>query len=280
MNNWVVVAVGKYIATENSSTGRCKCIGIDESTDGGVVITGLQVIEPGIMVINIATIQQRIQLNDCMGTGSRGGNDVAPGVIGVVADKAAGIAADFNHIALQIGDVIVGCAVQRYRGGIAVTIVGEVEGVGTLRHLHQLGAVVHIGIGIRAVAPAGAHTVGIIGVGPGGVTPCHGSKLSAMLPSIGPCTIVEGITHLIVGNGYAVIRRQQVAPSCIAISVHNGIQECAQRSGGIVVLLAAENIARIVISPDPGFVSPGVVLPNQLTGRVINIGAGLAKETG
>ncbi len=54
MNNWVVVAVGKYIATENSSTGRCKCIGIDESTDGGVVITGLQVIEPGIGVVVVA----------------------------------------------------------------------------------------------------------------------------------------------------------------------------------------------------------------------------------
>jgi hypothetical protein len=44
----VVSAVGEHIVTEHTLPSRNKGVGIDKSTDGGVVITRLQVIESGI----------------------------------------------------------------------------------------------------------------------------------------------------------------------------------------------------------------------------------------
>ena len=45
----VIQAISKHVIAEETLTNRCKCVGIEESTDVGVVITGLQVIEAGIL---------------------------------------------------------------------------------------------------------------------------------------------------------------------------------------------------------------------------------------
>ena len=186
-------------------------VGVDEAADGGVVIAALEIIQPGIVVINIAAIAQRIQESDDP-TGTRSVDDVAPSIVAIVTDHGTGRVPDLNHIALQIGDVIVGRAVQRHRGGIATAIIGKGQHIAPHRHLHQLGAVVQIRIGGSAVTPAGAHPVGIVGIGPGVGAIIHGRKLTAMFPGVGPCAVAERVAHLVVGNGHTIISRQQVAP--------------------------------------------------------------------
>jgi hypothetical protein len=47
----VIATIGEHVIAEDTLACRCKCVRIDESTDCGVVITGLQVIESGIIVI-------------------------------------------------------------------------------------------------------------------------------------------------------------------------------------------------------------------------------------
>ena len=44
----------------------------------------------------------------------------------------------------------------------------------------------------------------------------HGRQLTAMLPGIGPCAVGQGVAYGIVGDGFPVIRRQQVRPISVA----------------------------------------------------------------
>ena len=50
----VIATIGEHVIAEDTLAGRCKCVRIEESADGGGVITGLQVIESGIVVADIA----------------------------------------------------------------------------------------------------------------------------------------------------------------------------------------------------------------------------------
>ena len=49
MRKWIVSTVGKHIAADNTLSSGYEGVGVDKSADLGIVITGLQVIEPGIL---------------------------------------------------------------------------------------------------------------------------------------------------------------------------------------------------------------------------------------
>ena len=52
--NRIIAAVGKHVITEDALTCGNEGVGVDETADCGVVITGLQVIEAGIGVVLVA----------------------------------------------------------------------------------------------------------------------------------------------------------------------------------------------------------------------------------
>ena len=45
----VIPTIGKHVIAENTLAGGNEGVGVDEAGDFGVVISGLQVIEPGIL---------------------------------------------------------------------------------------------------------------------------------------------------------------------------------------------------------------------------------------
>ena len=46
--NRIIPTVGKHVITEDTLTSGNEGVGVDESADFGIVITALQIIEPGI----------------------------------------------------------------------------------------------------------------------------------------------------------------------------------------------------------------------------------------
>ena len=70
---------------------------------------------------------------------------------------------------------------------------------------------------------------------------------------------------------YRTSGRAMLAPTAIAVSVDDGIQQCAQASCGIIILLPGQDIARIIVCPHPGSVRSLIVLPNQLVGSIIDV---------
>ena len=102
---------------------------IDESADLGIVITGLEVVQLGFYIIIISTVAQRIDI--CVGAGSL--DDLAVGVIAVVCCRLTQVVHQPDHIALQVGDVVVNRVVGASDGalthgnGRAVSVVEEVR---------------------------------------------------------------------------------------------------------------------------------------------------------
>ena len=86
-------------------------------------------------------------------------------------------------------------------------------------HLRQL--VAQVGIVVRyAVDRLGnALAIGIVAVGDAAAALAHGRQLAAMLPGIRPRSVVQGVAYGIVGDGFPVIRRQQVPPIGVAVGV-------------------------------------------------------------
>lgn len=64
-------------------------------------------------------------------------------------------------------------------------------------------------------------------------------------------------------DGLTIISGEQVAPLQIAMGVRDGIQHIAQGPLGVGVLTAAEDIARPVVVPGPGFPRSLVILLGQ-----------------
>ena len=208
----------------------------------------MEVIELGFLIVDIATVGKGVDL--AQGGADRAGGYAVEsgGAIGLVSIPDEDISAfvhDARYITLDIDGVIVGNAVIGHGLGIAGSVVGQVYGMGLRgslavrfnlgrhRHLAQLTAVVHIAVAGGAVGLAGAQAVGIVGVAPGGGAVAHALQLPAMLPGVFPGAVIQGIAVDIIGNGAAVVGRQQVAPGGIPV--------------GVGMAVAGENIARVVV---------------------------------
>ena len=58
----IIAAIGKHIISKDTLTGGDEGVCIDESAPGGVVITGLEIIQPGFLVVDLTTIAQGVIL--------------------------------------------------------------------------------------------------------------------------------------------------------------------------------------------------------------------------
>ena len=83
-------------------------------------------------------------------------------------------------------------------------------------HLRQLVAQVRVVVRCAVDRLGNALAVGIVAVGDAAAALAHGRQLTAMLPGVGPCAVVQGIAYGVVGDGLPVICRQQVRPISVA----------------------------------------------------------------
>ncbi len=262
--NGIIATVSEHITSSHALASTGIIVGIDEPAHFGVVITALEVVQPGICVVDVTTVPQGIVDSQGRSHGAADAENLAPGIIGVSNDRRAVEIHQHNYVALGIEDVIICRAVvlnaDRSPGGI----VGEVHLGGAVGHGHQQSAAVDVIPGGGAVAAAGAHSVRAIGVRPGGGAVAHAFQPAATLPGVAPGTITKGVANRIISNGFAAVGSQQVAPVCIAIAIGNSLLHCTQSPGGVGILLLAENVACAVVSPNPGFSRCLVILPDQL----------------
>lgn len=52
---WTIPTIGKHIMADNSLAGRCQCVRVYEAAGSGIVVAGQEIIEPGIVVVTVAT---------------------------------------------------------------------------------------------------------------------------------------------------------------------------------------------------------------------------------
>ena len=156
-------------------------------TDLGVIISALEVIEPGICIVIISTVAKGVDL----GHGAGCGDDVAIGIVLIGCNCCTGAIHHVHYIALQVGDVIVGGSVVLQGIGVSVGIVREIQEVAVVAFPQQLAAGIEIIVGSAAADGfLGAQAVGVVLKGKRSACTACGGKLAAILPGEAPTRAV------------------------------------------------------------------------------------------
>ena len=254
-------------------------IGVDEAAELGVVVAGLEVIEPGIDVIIIRSVAQGVirAQGACQGAG--GAEHLAVGTVGIANYRSAGGIYNVQNIALEVRNVIVQGAVILNRIGRTHGIVEEIQSVAAPGLPHQLAA------GIIVFMLGGAYLLtqpqafGIIGVGNALATAGSGHQSPALCPAKcpgGSVVVTSGITAArLVGNSVAVHGSEQVPPRAVAIGIAvagssvGGCQNIARGIIGVgICLTAADLLQKLVL----GIVGIGV------GGAALGVGGDIAQN--
>lgn len=89
----------KKVITSKGSIVKL-CIRVNEAADYGIVISALQIIEPGLGVVDIAAVAQGVNGSQGDVGGIRGDRGLAVGVVGVGGYYLLAAVHDVKHIAL------------------------------------------------------------------------------------------------------------------------------------------------------------------------------------
>ena len=85
--------------------------------------------------------------------------------------------------------------------------------------------------------------------------------------------VIQGASDLVIGNRRAVVDSHQVAPVGIGKLPVGNADRRSQFPGGISVFPLIHDVTGIVILVSPGSVRSLVILPDQLTLGIVDIGA-------
>ena len=109
-----IIAISEHICAEDTLASGSQTIRIDESSQSGVVVAALQIVEAGFHVEVVAAIAQGVELGDMrIGNGVAlavgGAQRLAPGIVGILGDGVqiidpalACVLHELDNITLQI----------------------------------------------------------------------------------------------------------------------------------------------------------------------------------
>lgn len=228
----VIDAIRKQIISCETGTSIDKTICIEETAPFGIVISALQVIQASFSVVDVAAVAQGVMQAEGVCHAAGGAKELAPGIVGIAYNRSARAVQNGHHIALQVGDIVVGRSVEIDRQRTTIGTISKPHGVAAISHSAELTAVVDIGISVSAVGIAALrpHAVSIVGKTPGLTISGHGCKLPPLCPGIAPSAVIQRIADGIIGDGLTVIVGQQIAPCGVAVLV-------AERGGALRGLL-------------------------------------------
>ena len=237
---------------DNTLAGGGITIRIDESADFRIIVAALEVIEPSLGIVIVATVAEGI--DGCNSSG--GGQHFAVGIVGITARQRTVSVQDHHHVALQVGHEIVHRAVVLHGVGSAVIGIEEVQNISGLIGTvvpnlpQQLAAGIGIDAGNSTNRLAGTHTAEVVDIADIGGAVGGGGQGSAVAPAHGPpgaVVIAGGIAGAIVGDGLAVVSCQQILPVGITVGV----------AVVFTVLGSSQDIAHIVIGVGKAGVGSG-----------------------
>lgn len=218
MHNWRIYTITIHISLNQR-------IRIQEPLPVGAVEPASEVVQQGFGVVDVPPVAEGIQRAQGGGQGAGGGEDLAPGVVGVSHHLLAGTVNQPQHIPLQVVDIGVFRAAVIDDRRPVLGIVPEMHIFAALHQVHQVLAV--IGILRGAYVPAGAgeflchpQPVGVVGVlnnRPVGMLQLF--QLPPVLPGVCPVAVGDRIADGIVGDVPVVESGQLVLPGCVAVDV-------------------------------------------------------------
>ena len=186
----------------------------DKPPELRVIIAAVQVIKPGLGIVIVASVAERILVAHGV-AGGVGDGALAPGIVAVLGhDLSRGGPDDGNDIPLQVVEIVeqhgpvgkahalAGAVVEEAHNGIPGLLRQNLAAVeekfrgGAVRRLGRSDAV-----GVVLVA------VGIAAVGDFPQLPAH--------PGVAGAVVGEHVADAVVGDGLAVVLGQQIGPAAV-----------------------------------------------------------------
>ena len=152
---------------KNALTGRYEDICIDKSADCGIIIPGLEIIEAGFVVVDVAAVAEGIIYTQRVCHTTAGGKDITPSVVCVANYFCAFIIQNGKDIAKGVGHIIVVIIIILYCHRVTVGTVNKGQGIAAYLHLMEIIAVIKVGIGGTAIGTLCSHAGCVVGVGSG-----------------------------------------------------------------------------------------------------------------
>ena len=253
---WAVVTIHPHVIPNNTLPSGSIAIRIDKPPHHRVIVSALEVIEPGFLVVHVSTVAQGVDA--CQGSRCR--DDLAIGIVVIAGRHRTAGVHNAHYVALEIGDVIVHRAVVLHGVGCTIGIIEEVNGIGSPGHAHQLAAGVVVAVGGAVHGLAGSQAAGIISkaqvvgsIGDGGQSPTiDPGKVPA-----GAIVVAGGVANGIVSNAVAVKGSEQILPGGVTV--------------GVGVPISSQDVARAIVGIGVGGVPR---CAEQLTLVVVGVGNG------
>ena len=154
------------------------------------------------------------------------GNDLAVGVILIAGNQGAAGIYHVDHIALEIQDVVIPCAVVLHGIGPSSIVVDEVQRDTVARLPQQLATGIEIFVGSAVCNCLTGSQSGVI-VAKGDILPAanHPFQLPSLLPGHSPGgAIIVGsrVAGAIINQGNSVELRQLIPPGSVTIGIGIG----------------------------------------------------------
>lgn len=127
----IITTISKGVISQNAAIRTNHAVGVEESSHLGIVVSRLQVVEPGFGVVVIPAIAERVILSECGCHCACDGKGLAPRVVGVFHDGIAACVADTDDIALYVFLEIIYISVvdePRHAAGSVVEVVQRLRG--------------------------------------------------------------------------------------------------------------------------------------------------------
>ena len=194
---------------------------VNESANGGIIVTALEIVEACFGVEVIAPVADGVGGCD----GAFGGERVAPGVVGIGGEDCSVGRDDSLDVALLVlyEDALrfgvsgfIGIAYQFAAGAVV-----EVECIARANVRHELAAVPDIAARAAVYRLFGAQSGIVVREGERRAVLLHGGKLPPALPRHAPAAVIRRVADSVVGYGFAVVGGEQIAPCSIPISVRD-----------------------------------------------------------
>ena len=151
--------------SKESLPGGYVGIRVNEATSNGIIIAGLEVVQPGLGVIDIAAVTERILCSQGACERAGAGKQSAPTVVRVFYYRVVVAVNEADDVVLPVADIVVIRTVVVHGDHIAVCIVAEQQRI-RARHLRDQHRAVVAVLRRRAVDHLlGSQPVLIIGIG-------------------------------------------------------------------------------------------------------------------
>ena len=223
---------------------------IDKPTHFGIIVPGVEIIQPGFSIIIIPPIADGVGGGQG-GAVSSGAQQLTPGVVGVGHRQTVAGIRDPDYIPLPVEHIVILGALPFQPEPVPILVEQIPDQLAAL-FLRDDGPLIQIILRRDPIGNLfGTISVDIVAVATGGAALRQRRKLPPVLPRQRHAPVAQRIPDGIVGDRLPVVAGQQVLPTRVPVGVAHRLGRRSQRPRRVGVLLLRRDVPSVVVGVSP-----------------------------